>query len=121
MQWSTELEHIMRFKGCWPAVDPAVTGAASSASHAGGAALPAAPETDAAAGTSVGAAAATGTSPGTVQPDAKETREEQQAVSLIMRHTARYDASEKSFSSKSGRPGRVERLGCSVALQPALD
>eukprot|EP00168_Porphyra_purpurea_P018077 TRINITY_DN6567_c0_g1_i2.p1 TRINITY_DN6567_c0_g1~~TRINITY_DN6567_c0_g1_i2.p1 ORF type:complete len:334 (-),score=69.86 TRINITY_DN6567_c0_g1_i2:479-1480(-) len=54
-----------------------------------GAALPAAPTTDAAAGTSVGAAAATGASPGTVQPDAKETREKQQAVSLIMLNVKR--------------------------------
>jgi len=26
LQWSTEIEHLMRFKGCWPAVDPARVG-----------------------------------------------------------------------------------------------
>jgi len=26
LQWSTESEHLMRFKGCWPAVDPARVG-----------------------------------------------------------------------------------------------
>jgi len=30
LQWSTEIEHLMRFKGCWPTGDPARVGTTSS-------------------------------------------------------------------------------------------
>jgi len=71
LQWSTELEHIMRFKGCWPAVDPAALATPTPPSPgvgAGGTVSPLAPDLAAA----------------SEMQQAKDDRAEQQAVSLIM-------------------------------------
>lgn len=86
MQWSTELEHIMRFKGCWTAVDPVVTvaGTAPPPPQTGGTGLAGAPAGVPAAGTGTGTDATTGVSATTELLTAKKDRAEQQALSLII-------------------------------------
>jgi len=89
LQWSTELEHIMRFKGCWPAVDP--TGKAAAAAPAlfspgvgaGGTVPSPAPGPAAVAVPGLNLDDAAVASAAALQ-QTKDDRMEQQAMSLIM-------------------------------------
>lgn len=82
MQWSTELEHVMRFKGCWPAIEPTGTSAGAPPPQTGETVLPGEPGT--ATGTGAGDDASTAALAATMDQSAKEARAEQQALSLIM-------------------------------------